>query len=61
MKRRIRFQDNIHKKETITEIEIPAKDHLAAQQKFRANVFKAKKGKGSFTRKLKHKNKQEEE
>ena len=36
------------------EKEIPAKDHLASQQKFRANVFRDKT---KYTRKIKHKGK----
>lgn len=54
MKKRIKLNDNIHNKELIKEIEIPAKDHLEAQQKYKAAVFKPKKGKGSFSRKSKY-------
>ena len=50
MKKKIRFVDNINNKETVTEVNIPAKDHLEAQKKFKAVVFKPKKGKGSFRR-----------
>lgn len=60
MKRRIHLRDNISGKDITGTVEIPAKDHLAAQQKYKAVVFRPKKGKGSFTRRKKHK-KQEEE
>lgn len=33
---------------------VPNKMHLAVQQNTRANVFKPKKGKGSYTRKSKY-------
>ena len=52
MKKKIRFIDNIHKKETVTEVTIPAKDHLEAQKKYPAQVFVPKK-----FRKPKHKKK----
>ena len=60
MKRRIRLRDNISGKDITGTVEIPAKDHLAAQQKYKAKVFKPKKGRGSFKRQKKHR-KQEEE
>lgn len=52
MKQKIRIVDKTGKKEKVIEREynVPAKDHLAAQIKFRAHVFKPKKGKGSFKR-----------
>lgn len=40
------------------EQEIPAKDHLEAQRKYRANVFRDKT---KYTRKKKHKNRQIDE
>ena len=59
MKRKIVFHDNINKKTTTTEVEIPDKSHLDAQIRFKAQVFKPKKGKGSFKRKSKYKNLEE--
>lgn len=50
MKRKIKLVDNINKKTIIKEVEIPNKAHLDAQIKFKARVFKPKKGKGSFSR-----------
>lgn len=52
MKKKIRIVDKTGKKEKVIEreVNIPDKDHLAAQIKYRANVFKPKKGKGSFKR-----------
>lgn len=45
----------------VTEVETTLRNlaHLEAQQKNRAQVFKSKKGKGSFTRKEKHPAKEE--
>lgn len=43
------------------EFEVPNKAHLEAQIKFKASVFKPKKGKGSFRRRSKHQNKKDEE
>ena len=51
MKRKIRFIDHIHNKETVTEVNVAEKDHLAAQIKYPAKVIKPKKGKGSWRRK----------
>ena len=50
MKKKIKFVDNINHKETVAEINIAGKDHLAAQIKYPAKVIKQKKGKGSFKR-----------
>ena len=55
MKRRIHLRDNISGKDITGTVEIPAKDHLAAQQKYKAKIFRPKKGRGSFTRKIKYK------
>lgn len=51
MKKKVVLHDNISGKDLHGEINIPAKDHLAAQIKYKAKVFKPKKGKGSFRRK----------
>ena len=56
MRTKLRFIDKIHNTETVTEIIVPDKDHLEAQKKFRANIFRSRKGKASYTRKIKHKN-----
>lgn len=58
MKQKIRVIDHVTNKgrktpegkETITEIEMRGYDHFEAQRKFKANVFKPKKGKGSYSR-----------
>lgn len=50
MKQRFVFKDEINNKTTVTEVEIPNKMHLDAQIRFRAQVHKPKKGKGSFKR-----------
>lgn len=60
MKRKIRIIDNINKTKNgqpkITEHEVEVRDltHLDAQIRFKAQVFKPKKGKGSFKRKQKY-------
>lgn len=59
MKRKIRFVDKINNKVTEKEIEIPNKEHFYAQLSNPSHIFKPKKGKGSFTRKQKYKNKGE--
>lgn len=51
MKKKVVLHDNINNKDIKGEVEIPAKDHLAAQIKYPARVIKPKKGKGSFRRK----------
>lgn len=38
-------------KEFVIESEMRSYDHFEAQRKFKANVFKPKKGKGSYSRK----------
>lgn len=53
MKKKIKFVDNINNKETVAEVNIADKDHLAAQIKYPARVIKPKKGKGSWQRKRK--------
>ncbi len=60
MKQRIHIHDEITGKDIVGTIEIPAKDHLEAQKRHKAIIFRPKRGKGSFTRKRKHKNKEEE-
>lgn len=60
MKCRFHLHDNISGKDIVGSIEITAKDHLAAQQKYKATIVRARKGKGSFTRKIKHKKKVED-
>ena len=52
MKKKIKLKDNINNKVIESEVEIPAKDHLEAQKKFPAVVFKNKK---AYTRKEKYK------
>lgn len=42
------------------EFEVPNKAHLEARIKFKAAIFKPKKGKGSFQRRSKHQKKDEE-
>lgn len=54
MKQKIRVK-GIDGKVLEGEFEIPDKTHLEAQIKYRANVFKPKKGKGSYNRKNKYK------
>ena len=56
MRTKLRFIDKIHNTETVTEVIVPDKDHLEAQKRFRANIFRPRKGKGSYTRKQKYKN-----
>ena len=58
MKRKIRIV-GFDKKVIEKEITIPNKFHFDAQLKFRSNVYKPKKGKGSYSRKIKHKNYEE--
>ena len=53
MKKKIKFVDNINNKETVVEVNIDGKDHLAAQIKYPAKVIKPKRGKGSWQRKRK--------
>lgn len=45
MKKKIKIIDNINKKTVVLEKEEPAKDHLAAQQKYPAKVFEDKRKK----------------
>ena len=47
---------NFKGKKVQIEKEIPAKDHLEAQKRYKSQTFKPKKGKGSFSRKQKYKN-----
>lgn len=56
MKKKIILKDNIHDKEDIIETEIRRRDHLEIQIKNPSKKFKPKKGKGSFKRKPKYKN-----
>ena len=60
MKRKIRLVDKINNKVIEKEIEIPNKMHFNAQLSNPSHIFKPKKGKGSFTRKQKYKNKGED-
>lgn len=50
MKKKIIFRDNINNKTTESEVEVRDLKHLDAQIRFKAQVFKPKKGKGSFRR-----------
>jgi len=54
MKRVYNFKDFDGKTET-KEVEVRDLNHLDAQITFKAHVFRPKKGKGSFTRKIKYK------
>lgn len=58
MKRKIKITDNISGKVIEKEVEIPAKDHLEAQIKFPHIIFRDKT---KYNRKIKHKNKQDDE
>lgn len=55
MKRKIKIIDNISGKTLEEESEIRNLDHFSVQLRERAHVFKSKKGRGSYTRKIKHK------
>ena len=55
MKRKIRLTDKTTGKIIEGEIEVRNLDHFQAQLRNKAKVFKSKKGKGSYTRKAKHK------
>lgn len=57
MKRKIKIIDNVSGKVIEEETEIRNLDHFSVQLKERAHVFRPKKGKGSFRRFPKHKNK----
>jgi stalled ribosome alternative rescue factor ArfA len=67
MKRKVIIIDNLSEKGRKTpggivvekEVTIRNLAHLEAQQTYRAQVFKPKKGKGSFKRNKKHTNKLE--
>ena len=59
MKRKIRIK-NFDGKVNEVEFEVRNTFHFEVQKNTRANVFKPKKGKGSFTRKQKHKKGYEE-
>lgn len=50
MKQKFVFKDNINNEVITSEVEIRNKMHLDAQIRFRAQVHKPKKGKGSFKR-----------
>ena len=56
MKRKIRIVDNISKKVVEKEVNIPNKMHLDAQIRYRANIHKDKT---KYTRKTKHRNRQD--
>ena len=56
MKRKIRIVDNISKKVVENEVNIPNKMHLDAQIRYRANIYKDKT---KYTRKTKHRNRQD--
>lgn len=58
MKRKIKIIDNVSGKVIEGEKEVRNEMHFDVQRKTRAHVFKAKKGKGSFRRFPKHKNKE---
>ena len=45
MKKKVKLKDNIYNKELIKEIEIPAKDHLQAQIKYKSIIFEDKRKK----------------
>lgn len=57
MKRKIKIIDNVSGKVIEEETEIRNLDHFNTQLRERAHVFRPKKGKGSFRRFPKHKNK----
>lgn len=59
MKRKVIFKENVTsngKEMKITETEVEVRDlsHLDAQIRFKSQVFKPKKGKGSYKRKPKY-------
>lgn len=55
MKKKIKITDKQSGKTTEGEIELRNTLHFLIQKNTRAQVFKAKNGKGSYTRKQKHK------
>lgn len=57
MKQKIKVIDKVSGKVLEKEVEIPNKDHFEVQLKTKAHVFKNRK---KYTRKLKHKKKDEE-
>lgn len=57
MKRKIKIIDNTSNTIINGMITIRNADHFNVQLNTRAHVFKAKKGKASYTRKIKHKDK----
>ena len=58
MKRKIKVIDNVSGKVLEGEKEVRNEMHFDVQRKTRAHIFKPKKGKGSFKRSAKHKNKE---
>jgi hypothetical protein len=57
MKQKIKIIDKVSGKVLEKEVELPNKDHFNVQLKTKAHVFKNRK---KYTRKLKHKKKDEE-
>ena len=55
MKQKIKVIDKVSGKTIEEETEIRNLDHFNIQLRNRAHIFRAKKGKGSYTRKRKHK------
>lgn len=55
MKQKIKIIDKTVGKTLEGEVVLRDEDHFQTQLKTRSNVFKPKKGKGSFSRKQKHK------
>lgn len=56
MKTKVRIVDKIHGKVLEKEVSVPNKAHLDAQIKFKSAVFRDRT---KYTRKIKHKNKEE--
>jgi hypothetical protein len=53
MKRKVKMVDNVNNTVIQKEVEMPSKDHLAAQIKYPTRVYKDKT---KYTRKQKHRN-----
>ena len=56
MKRKIKIVNSIHNKVVEKEVEIPNKEHLDAQIRYSMRVYKDKT---KYTRKTKHRNRQD--
>lgn len=55
MKQKIKIVDKVSGKTIEKEVEHRNLDHFEIQKRNRAHIFRSKKGKGSYSRKIKHK------